>query len=238
LRTLFAVYVWIIWFLHMVLLGPIAVVATLLNAHLGFWVVKAGSFSALALVGIRIRVLGRERVDWSRAHVVMGNHQGILDPFVLVAGVPQHMVGIEKRENFKIPIYGALAKAWGNLPIDRSNPEAARATIDQAEHCLHGGTSIAMFPEGTRSKTGEFGPFKKGGFHLAINTGADIVPFTISGSYERLPPGEWRVLPGLITIEFGEAIPTQGYTKETMEALMERVHEAIASRFLGLEAVR
>ncbi|MFN3428755.1 MAG: lysophospholipid acyltransferase family protein, partial [Candidatus Sericytochromatia bacterium] len=92
--------------------------------------------------------------------------------------------------------------------------------------------------EGTRSLTGAFGPFKKGGFHLAVNTGADIVPFTISGSYERLPPREWRVRPGVVTLEFGEAIPTAGTDPERMEGLMDRVRQAIEGRFLGLGAAK
>ena len=126
MRTVFAVYVWLVWALHMLLWGPVAVLATLISPHLGFWVVKAGSFTALGLAGIRVRVSGQDRVDWTRSHVLMGNHQGILDPFILVMALPGHAVGIEKRENFAIPIYGQLARAWGNLPIDRSNPEAAR----------------------------------------------------------------------------------------------------------------
>ena len=90
----------------------------------------------------------------------------------------------------------------------------------------------------TRTLTGEMGPFKKGGFHLAINTGAEILPFTISGCYERFTPGDWRITPGTVTLEWGEAIPTEGYSKETMEALMDRVKTAIGARFQGLEAVR
>ncbi|MNS29814.1 1-acyl-sn-glycerol-3-phosphate acyltransferase [compost metagenome] len=238
MRTVFALYVWLVWALHMVLLGPVAVLATLISPHVGFWVVKAGSFTALGMAGIRVVVKGQPRVDWSRAHVLMGNHQGILDPFILVMALPKHAVGIEKRENFAIPIYGQLARAWGNLPIDRSNPEAARATITRAETRLHGGTSIAIFPEGTRSLSGAIGPFKKGGFHLAVNTGADIVPFSISGSYERLPPKEWRVSPGVVTLEWGDAVPTAGTDPEQMEGLMARVRQAIEARFLGLEAAK
>jgi 1-acyl-sn-glycerol-3-phosphate acyltransferase len=238
LRTLFSLYAWLVWGLVLLLGGPIAVVATLISAPLGFRVVRFGARLALGLTGIRVQVVGRERVDWSRAHVVMGNHTSYLDPFFLVLAVPRHMVGIEKKENLKVPVYGQLAAAWGNLPIDRANPEAARATIAEAEAKLASGTSIVIFPEGTRSETGDLGPFKKGGFHLALNTGADIVPMTFSGAYERLRPRGWHVEPGTVTVEFGEAIPTTNFDKETMEPLMARVREAIATPFLGLEAAK
>ena len=238
MRTLFSIYAWTVWVLMLLTWGPLAVLSTLISASLGFKVVQAGARLALGLVGVRVRAVGLERVDWSRAHVLMGNHTSYLDPFFLVLAVPRHMVGIEKKENFQIPIYGQLAAAWGNLPIDRSNPQAARQTIAEAERRLTGGTSIAIFPEGTRSESGALGPFKKGGFHLAINTGAAIVPFTCSGAYERLRPRGWHVEPGTVTVEFGEPIGTEGFEPSTLEPLMERVRLAIASRFRGLEAAK
>lgn len=236
MRTLFSIYVWLAWVLLLLTWGPVAIVATLISRELGFRVVRAGSRFAFALAGIRMQVLGAERVDWSRAHVLMGNHQGYLDPFVLVNSIPRHAVGIEKKENFLIPVYGQLAKAWGNLPIDRANPGAAHRTIEEAEARLQEGVSIAIFPEGTRTLTGQMGPFKKGGFHLAINTGAEIVPFTLNGCFERFTPGDWRIRPGLVTLEWSEPISTAGYTKETMDALIERVRAAIAAHYEGVEA--
>jgi 1-acyl-sn-glycerol-3-phosphate acyltransferase len=238
MRSLFAVYVWIVWVLHLILGAPIAILATLISRTWGHAVLKAIVASAFGLAGIRMRVVGLERVDWSVGHVFMGNHQGYLDPFVLVSAIPAHMVGIEKQENFRIPFYGQLARAWGNLPIDRKNPQAARATIALAAERMAHGDSIAIFPEGTRSVTGEIAPFKKGGFHLALDAGASIVPFTLTGSYERLRPHTWRVAPGLVTIEFGEAIPTAGYDTEHLAPLIERVREAIASRYGGVEPAR
>lgn len=238
LRTLFSLYAWTVWVLVLLLGGPVAVIATLISAPLGFRVVRFGSRLALGLTGIRVNVIGLERVDWSRPLVLMGNHTSYLDPFFLVLAVPHHVVGIEKKENLKVPVYGQLASAWGNLPIDRDNPQAARATIAEAEAKLTSGTSIVIFPEGTRSESGDLGPFKKGGFHLAINAGADIVPMTFSGAYERLRPRGWRVEPGPVTVEFGCPIATAGYDKATLEPLMARVRSAIATPFLGLEAAK
>lgn len=231
MNALYSLYCWITWVLHLLVFGPVVLAATLVSPKLGFHAIRLVARSALTLTGIRVRVMGRERVDWSRPHVFMGNHQNLLDPFALVLAIPTFMVGIEKKENQRIPVYGAISRAWGNLPIDRSNPGAARETIALAAERFKAGTSVAILPEGTRTKDGSIGPFKKGGFHLALGTGADIVPFTFNGAFERLKTGSWRVYPGTIEVVFGDAISTQGYGKENLEALVERVRGAICANF-------
>lgn len=233
MNALYSLYAWIVWVLHLLLLGPFVLVATLVSPKLGYHAIRLVAASALGLTGIRVRVRGREKVDWSRPHVFMGNHQNMLDPFAFVIAVRHHMVGIEKKENQRIPVYGRISKAWGNLPIDRSNPEAARETIALAAQRFKQGTSVAILPEGTRTKDGSIGPFKKGGFHLAVGAGADIVPFTFNGAYERLQTGSWRIHPGTIEVVFAEAIPTAGYGRENLDELVERVRGAVCANFKG-----
>lgn len=233
MNALYSLYAWLMWVLHLLIFGPLALVATLISPQLGFRAIQLIAGSALFLTGIRVQVTGRDRVDWSRPHVFMGNHQNLLDPFAYVLALPCYMVGIEKRENQRIPVYGWISRAWGNLPIDRSNPEAARATIALAAERFRKGTSVTILPEGTRTKDGSIGPFKKGGFHLAIGTGADIVPFTFNGAFERLKTGSWRIHPGTIEVVFGDAIPTQDYSRENLDALVERVRGAVSANFRG-----
>lgn len=233
MNALFSLYAWLVWVLHLLILGPFTLLATLISPHLGFWALKLVAGSALFLTGIRVKVTGRERVDWSRSYIFMGNHQNLLDPFAYVLAMPRHVVGIEKRENLRIPIYGWLSRAWGNLPIDRSNPQAARETIALAAERFKQGTSVTIFPEGTRTKDGSIGPFKKGGFHLAVDAQADIVTFTFNGAFDRLVTGSWRITPGVIEVVFGEAIPTSGYSRETLDELVERVRGAVCANFKG-----
>lgn len=233
LNTLFSLWIWTVWIVVFALGGLIAIPMLLVSRQLGFLAVKAVSWIALHAAGIRVRIVGAEKVDWSKAHVFMGNHQNILDGFVFAIAIKKHIIGIEKKETLKMPIYGWLTQAWGNLPIDRSNPQAARDTIALAEERLREGTSIAILPEGTRTKDGSVGPFKKGGFHLALNAGADIVPFTFNGAFELKRTGDWHVKPGEIEIVFDEAIPTAGYTKETLEDLMAEVRGVICKNFKG-----
>lgn len=234
MSTLFSIYVWLVWSLILLLLGPVAIVATMISRQLGFSAVRLLARLAFFAAGIRVVVRGAEKVDWSRSYVFMGNHQSYLDPFVFVLAIRQHVVGIEKKENMQVPVYGALARAWGNIPIDRANPGAARATIDAAAERFKAGTSIAILPEGTRSETGAIAPFKKGGFHLALNTGATIVPMTFNGVYERFRPRDWHIYPGTAEIVFDAPIETTGYSKETMDALIATVRETIASNFKGV----
>lgn len=233
LNALYSVYVWFVWGLILLLLGPLVVLATALSPHWGFWGLKSISWLAFSLAGIRVKVEGLERVDWSKSYVLMGNHQNMLDPFAYVIALPKHVVGVEKRENLKIPVYGWLSRAWGMIPIDRSNPEAARESIAIAGDRFRDGISVTILPEGTRTKDGRIGPFKKGGFHLALGTGAEIVPFTFNGAYRILKTGSWRVMPGTIEVVFSAPIPTEGYDQESMDVLVSRVRDAICANYKG-----
>jgi 1-acyl-sn-glycerol-3-phosphate acyltransferase len=233
--ALFSVYVWIVWLLHLFVLGPIALVFVALDPRgLGFRIVKFGSWSALRLAGIKVVGHHMERVDWSRPHVFMGNHLNILDPFAMCVIIPHHIAGVEKIENLKIPVYGWLSRAWGNIAIQREDKAHAHAGIATATDRLKHGASIFILPEGTRSLDGQLGPFKKGGFHMALDAGADIVPFTFNGSFRILRTGDWKVYPGTIEIDFADAVPTADYTKETLEDLMARVRAAIAGNLKAL----
>lgn len=233
MTALYSLYAWVTWILHLVVFGPWALLATLISPKLGFRAIKLIAASALFLTGIRVAVIGRDRVDWNRPHVFMGNHQNLLDPFAYVLALPIYMVGIEKKENRSIPVYGWISQAWGNLHIDRSNPEAARETIAQAVERFKEGISVTILPEGTRTKDGSIGPFKKGGFHLAVGAGADIVPFTFNGAFDRLKTGSWQIRPGTIEVVFSEAIPTQGYSRDNLDELVERVRGAVCANFKG-----
>lgn len=227
MNALFSLYVWLAWVLFLLIFGPLALVLLAIARPLAFRYIQWFSRVGLAIAGMRVVVRGAEKVDWSRAYVFMGNHQNLLDPFILVQTIPRHMVGIEKQENMRIPVYGWLVRMWGNIPIARDNPTAARATIAEAAEKLKAGTSIWIMPEGTRTLTGEVGPFKKGGFHLALDAGADIVPFTINGAFERLRTGHWRIHSGPIEVVFDAPIPTAGVGKADLDALVARVRERV-----------
>lgn len=230
-NALYSIYAWLVWGVCLLVLGLPAVILTALSPEAGFRFVRGAARLALALAGIRVTVRGAEQVDWTRAYVVMGNHQSLLDPFVVLPAFPRRPIAIEKVENLELPVYGWLTRAWGNIPIKREDREQAIAGVESAKAKLAAGHSIGIMPEGTRTKTGEIGPFKKGGFHLALGAGAEILPFSIRGAFECIAVNGWRVRRTPIVVTFLPPIPTTGYTVETLDDLVARVRDAVEASY-------
>jgi 1-acyl-sn-glycerol-3-phosphate acyltransferase len=118
-------------------------------------------------------------------------------------------------------------KKSGYIPIDRSNPRQAYQSLIRAAKQIQDGTSVLIFPEGTRQEGDRLGEFKKGGFHLALKSQQPIIPVTIIGSNRVLPKNSFKLRPGDIEIILGEPIPTRGYLPKDIESLMDQVREAI-----------
>lgn len=177
--------------------------------------------------GMRITTSGRENLDPSKGVIYMPNHVNSFEPFIAMPAIPQWCVAVEKEENFKIPIYGILIRSWGNIAIDRKNRTRALAQLAAAKDLLASGTCVAIMPEGTRSRDGKLGPFKKGGFHLALQTGATIVPYAYRNLYNFNHHGSFLLHPCTVDVHFTAPIDTTEYTEDTMPELMARVRRQI-----------
>ena len=184
---------------------------------------------ALALSGIKYRVGGVEHVPRHRAAVYCANHQSNVDPPVLFAAIHPRMHILYKHEIDQIPVLARAFRMGGFIPIDRSKKESAMRSIEAGARSIRDGNSFLIFPEGTRSKTDEMLPFKKGGFIMAIKSGAPIVPVAIQGGREAMRKGSAIVRPVRISIRVGEPIETAGVALEDRDALIGRVREAIAA---------
>lgn len=182
--------------------------------------------SMFKIFRIRLVFKGRENLVKGQGVVFMVNHNSVLDHFALVSGLHQFIVGIEKQENFKIPVYGQLTRWWGNIPINRSDRALAIESIKSAEKVLADGISIGIAPEGTRSRDGKIQPFKKGGFHLAKNAKALITPVTIIGMDKVNPDRVFLIKPGSVKIIIHPPVDSTQYE---VGKLMEIVRERIAS---------
>jgi 1-acyl-sn-glycerol-3-phosphate acyltransferase len=184
---------------------------------------------ACALSGIRYRVAGAEHIPLGRAAVYCSNHQSNVEPPVLFTALHPRMHVLYKAEIDQIPILARAFRMGGFLPVDRRNKEAAMRSIEAGAVAIRQGHSFLIFPEGTRSKTEDLLPFKKGGFIMAIKAQAPIVPVAVQGAREAMRKGSLIVRPVTLSIRVGEPIETAGLALKSRDALIDTVRERIAA---------
>ena len=175
------------------------------------------------LVGVKVEVVGLDRLDWSRTYIFMCNHVSNLDPPIVLPVMPRRTSVLVKKELFRVPILGRGMRLTNLVPVDRQNRESAIASLRSAAEVLRSGINLTVWPEGTRSLDGRLLPFKKGPFHLAMETGVPIVPITIVGTHAIWPKGEFVVHPGTANVVFHEPIDPSAYSDQ--DALIEVVRE-------------
>ena len=169
--------------------------------------------------------------DGSQPAVFVSNHESFLDPPMLMGAIPVPAVYIAKKEVKRMPFVGWVAWAAGMIFIDRSNPEKAAETIEEAAMQIRQGKNAVIFPEGTRTRDGRIGRFKKGGFSLAMKAGVPIVPLATVGGWDVLPRGALRFRPAAIHVVFGETVfPDRFETKESLISEVERQIREMAEK--------
>ena len=181
----------------------------------------------LALAGIRVRVAGREHLPLGRAAVYCANHESNVDPPILFTALHPRMHIVYKAEINAIPLLARAFQHGGFVPIDRRNKEAAMRSLEAGATSIRDGNSFLIFPEGTRSKTGEMLPFKKGGFLMALKAQAPIVPVAISGGRDAMRRGSTIIRPVTVTIRIGAPIETAGMQMADRDALIAQVRGRI-----------
>jgi 1-acyl-sn-glycerol-3-phosphate acyltransferase len=174
--------------------------------------------------GVRVDVHGLENLDARKPGIYLTNHQSFFDIFTLLAYLPVDFKFVLKRELMRIPVLGFTMRRARYIAIDRANPRKAVQSMNEAAERIKAGTSVVVFPEGTRSEDGRLLPFKRGGFLLALKSGCDLVPVTIKGSNRVAPKGSLRIRPGRISMTIGKPIPLGGYSKKNVDELIERTH--------------
>ncbi len=178
---------------------------------------------------VRLTASGMENVAAGKSYVVMANHRSLYDIPVLhyLLARNRDLRFIGKKELVKIPFFGWLFVLSRHIVIDRQNRERAIAALEKAVAESETGASFMIMPEGTRNTEPGLLPFKKGGFHLAIDTGLPILPVAIRGSDALMRKGSWHILPGAIDVEVLPPIPVDGLDKDDLDALMARTRVAL-----------
>lgn len=190
---------------------------------------------ALWVVGARLDVEISPRNDFSRPSLYVANHRSFYDIPALVGAVPTNLHFLAKKEVRKIPFLGLYAAAMGMVFIDRGDSEASRTSVDHMSLLLEEGASMASYPEGTRSRSGELLPFKTGSFVAAIKAGVPVVPVSISGSERVLPADGFSPRPGLIRVSIGEPIPTADLGLEDRRQLADEARGQVADMLARVE---
>jgi len=192
---------------------------------------KLGRFGiavALFLSGTRVVVEGREKLGDARNTVVMPNHVSHLDAPVLFEALGIDFKAVAKKEIFKIPFLGHVLRFAGFIEVDRKDRTQARQALDRAAASLRDGNCFLIFPEGTRTRTGELGPFKRGAFVAAIEAGSRVVPAVLQGVGELMPRGRLRMRPGTVRLRLLDPVSAQSYSYDDRERLAEDVRGRIA----------
>lgn len=223
------IFVWSCIVIATLVLGIVAFLTYPLDRNGKIVHLYARLWGKVALIAnrVKVKVKGLDYIKDGGPYIFMSNHQGSYDIFALLGCLPIQFKWLAKKELFSIPFFGWTMASAGYISIDREGTRETVIAMNEAAEKIRDGMSVVIFPEGSRSLDGNLKPFKKGGFSLAIKSRVPIVPITIKGSREIMPPGHLTVKPGRIEIRIGKPIETKELTLKDRPYLMERVREAI-----------
>jgi 1-acyl-sn-glycerol-3-phosphate acyltransferase len=216
--------------IYSLLIGPPLILYAVITGHVDplYRLGLGGVMFVVRMVGVHVAVSGVENIP-PGVCLFMANHTSNADAPAVVGAIPRRIAVLVKESLFRIPIVGQAFRAARFVPVNRSNREAAIASVDRAVKFLKEGISFLVYPEGTRSPDGHLLPFKKGAFVMAIKSGAPIVPIACAGAHRVIRRKEWSIHPGVISVTFLPLVDSSRYTIEQRDQLVARVHNAIAA---------
>ena len=231
----YQLYAWLI-------LWPLAAILTLLFSTLAviFSVLVSPRFASRVvastwgrllawLTPVIVSIEGGENAQKERSYVAVCNHQSMVDILVVYGWLKLDLKWVMKQELRKVPGIGIGCEKVGHIFIDRKNPKHARRAIEEALERLGDGIGILFFAEGTRSLDGRLLPFKKGAFRTAVEQQLPVLPVTLIGTRDIMPPKSLKPFPGRVRMVIHPAIETDGMSPAQMEDLMNRTKKMISS---------
>ena len=228
-KTIISLILWPIWFAYLIIVLPIFLIFILLvNKQYYHYFMRPMSYFFCLFGGQLVKLNGKIPDPESGPYLYIINHESLFDHFVIGQFIKHYVTAIAKFEQFKYPLWGNVARRYGVVPIDRSNVnKAIRSLKIVEEEIIDNKISFLIAPEGTRSKDGSLGEFKKGAFHIAKNTGISVVPVIINGAYEAKKKTDWRLSPGIIDICFTDIITQDFYSDMSVGQLRDYVRQKI-----------
>ncbi len=181
--------------------------------------------------GIQVEIHGLEHARADRAQVFLANHQSFFDIFALAGYLPVQIRWVAKASLFKIPFVGWSMTASGYISVEREDRKNAYKAFMASVEKLKSGASIVIFPEGTRSRDGVIGPFKKGGTLLAMRAGVPMIPVTIMGTAGIIQKGSWRVNPGRVKIILSPPLEVEAVRGKKESAILDQIRETICRNY-------
>lgn len=194
-----------------------------------YWAVRILARTFLFLSGQILITEGKAPEKKKGPYLYLFNHGSLFDVFMLASGIRHYITSVGKASQFDYPVWGTVIKRYGVIPIQRKNLKKAIHSLALLEEAIRNGVSSIISPEGTRTLTGELQPFKKGPFHVAINTGVTLVPVGLIGAFDAKKKTDWRIRPGILKIRFGKPITGDEYKNETVESLSLRLRDEISN---------
>ncbi|MCX7737643.1 MAG: 1-acyl-sn-glycerol-3-phosphate acyltransferase [Candidatus Kapabacteria bacterium] len=183
----------------------------------------------LKFSGVKLNIIGLDNVNTNQTYIFISNHSSLFDIPVLFLSIPVNARIIYKKELEKIPVFGYMLKKSPLIPVQREDPRKAFESIQQSIDSIKEDVSVIIFPEGTRSRSGELGEFRRGAFNLATRSGKLIIPITIIGTNRIIPKGKLSISTGEVTVIFSPPIkPPQNPTAKEEKEMMKLTRNIIA----------
>lgn len=228
LKTIFSILIWPVWiaaflisalaYLTAFLILPPKKLHPLVRLISRFLLFAGGQF---------LRVEGDPPNPEKGPYLYLFNHESMFDAFMMAAGIPHYFTAVGANYQFSWPVWGFVIRRYGIIPIKRKELGEAIQALEGAEEAIRKGVSFMLSPEGTRTLTGDLGPFKKGPFHIAKNTAITIVPVGLKGGFEAKPKPDWRIKPGLLKLRFGTPVTVEEYALFSVEELRDVIRDKI-----------
>ncbi|MDR3569499.1 MAG: lysophospholipid acyltransferase family protein [Syntrophobacteraceae bacterium] len=235
MRLVRSVFFYLVFFVSTIIIGSLAVIGSFVSSAWAAWMAGVWGNVNLWAAGVTVILSGTQNLEGG-PYILASNHQGWFDIFAALGKLPIKFSWLAKVELFKVPVLGQAMARAGYIPIDRGDRRKAFASMNQVAEVVRQGTSVFVFPEGTRSADGVIKDFKKGVFALAVKSEQPIVPISISGSYRILPKDSWMIHPGVIRFTIGKPIMSTGADAKSRETLLQEVREAIRANLTTEEA--